>query len=256
MQQPLYAKIKEGKWHAEWKSVKKTYKKKFKNQAFSKGTKKHEELVNTLLKSLDKAFKKQNVKRLESQLDKYKDAGKNFIKSIEDDIKDAENDDDKKTLEDVHSFFETALKAITTSVIVSVNKLKGPEGASSILAHMFDDVKRELSELELSNAKWIAAAKKGANGKKVAALIKKEKKNLMAMRKSLVDLDKMGNKLAVKPKTELATIANTINGIVSGSIAALKKEDIVPTLEQFEESIKVAKKWLKKAEKAEQEASK
>ena len=121
---------------------------------------------------------------------------------------------------------------------------------------MFDDVKRELSELELSNAKWIAAAKKGANGKKVAALIKKEKKNLMAMRKSLVDLDKMGNKLAVKPKTELATIANTINGIVSGSIAALKKEDIVPTLEQFEESIKVAKKWLKKAEKAEQEASK
>ena len=141
-------------------------------------------------------------------------------------------------------------------MIVSVNKLKGPEGASSILAHMFDDVKRELSELELSNAKWIAAAKKGANGKKVAALIKKEKKNLMAMRKSLVDLDKMGNKLAVKPKTELATIANTINGIVSGSIAALKKEDIVPTLEQFEESIKVAKKWLKKAEKAEQEASK
>ena len=255
MQQPVYAKIKEGKWHSEWKSVKKTYKKKFKNQAFSKGTKKHEELVGTLLKSLDKAFKKQNAKRLESQLDKYKEAGKNFIKSIKDDMKDAENDDDKKTLEEVHDFFETALKAITTSVVVSVNKLKGPEGASSILAHLFDDVKRELNELELSNAKWMAAAKKGASSKKVAALIKKEKKDLMAIRNSIADLSKMENKLALPPKAELATVANTINGIASGSIATLKKEDVLPTLEEFGDVIKAAKKWLKKAEKAQQKAS-
>ena len=248
--QPLHAKIKEGKWQAEWKSVKKSYKKQFKNRAFSKETKKREELVSTLLKSLDKNFKQKKVKKFASQLEKYKKAGKGFIASIKEDIDDAENDGDKKTLKDVKKFFETALKAITTSATVSLNKLKGMKDAKDVFIHFFDDVSKELYELELLNAKWIAAAKKGASSKKVASLIKKEKKDLLEIRQSIANLSKMENKFALPPDSELATIANTLNGIASGSIASYKKEDVLPTLEQFADAIKSGKKWLKKARKA------